>query len=721
MTTENEKPTPSIVFHADKPIQSVQEDRLGFSPIADNLATSILKMNADGGFVIGIEGPWGCGKSSILNLLCAKIKDEQNISIIKFSPWIIGDKDSMVSSLAEELSEAIKKTGQQNENLAKKMKKYGKAGIKKIAPWAALIPTYGENAKELSDLLSGSLTDLKDELTRALQAIKQTFVVIIDDLDRLEPEEALEITRLIRAVGDFPNVIYILCYDKEILSKSLETALHIKDGNAFLQKIVQASFSVPKPEEFDLRNWMNKECQLLYEEVTGKSLPDNLSSRLQEVCYTHGGKIETPREINLILNSLKLAYPPISEKVDFPDLCWLHLEKIKNDAFYRWIENYLNAFSVVVRGEGHLNGAGQAKMTQELLKHLQITDDIEKQSAMHTIINLSEHIPGIDYVWGDDKTLVMTKPTDEELSALERGHRLGSPSHYRLYFSFAQPAGTLDESELSAIINKANNKTLHADDFNKFIYAKRSQGGTMYSVLLDRLNRTPVEVFTSDGCVTLLQVIAESIDDARREEKDDEAHFKIGIGEIGNKLFQKLLPLIDQKTTFLQDFFTSGASVGWLVSSVIGNEIFAHGKSGLAKKGQPSLTTEELEGAIQIINERLTSTDRDKIESVPDALSFFYRWQQSGDDGAKNLKEWMDEISVTDAGFLELLEKCRGYVVSTNGNYRPLNERELTQLFGNSKEILDRVRNIACNLQNEPDLIKQAEELIEAHKMARDF
>lgn len=81
----------------------------------------------------------------------------------------------------------------------------------------------------------------------------------------------------------------------------------------------------------------------------------------------------------------------------------------------------------------------------------------------------------------------------------------------------------------------------------------------------------------------------------------------------------------------------------------------------------------------------------------------------------------MDEISVTDAGFLELLEKCRGYVVSTNGNYRPLNERELTQLFGNSKEILDRVRNIACNLQNEPDLIKQAEELIEAHKMARDF
>src|SRR5690606_9256902 len=113
-------------------------------------------------------------------------------------------------------------------------------------------------------------------------------------------------------------------------------------------------------------------------------------------------------------------------------------------------------FSVVVRGEGQLAENEQTKITQDLLQHLRIADGMKKESKMRIMMNLSDHIPGIDYRYGDDKTLVMNQPTPEELSALETGRRLGSPSHYRLYFSFAQPSGTLDEAELSTIINKAN-------------------------------------------------------------------------------------------------------------------------------------------------------------------------------------------------------------------------------------------------------------------------
>ncbi len=87
----------------------------------------------------------------------------------------------------------------------------------------------GKGIKAVGELVgktpaSPQLSDLKDKLARSLRELGHRFVVTIDDVDRLEPAEVIEILRLVRSVIDLPNVVYLLCYDSEILAHSIEKA-----------------------------------------------------------------------------------------------------------------------------------------------------------------------------------------------------------------------------------------------------------------------------------------------------------------------------------------------------------------------------------------------------------------------------------------------------------------------------------------------------------------
>jgi predicted KAP-like P-loop ATPase len=61
--------------HNDKPITEPSDDRFGINPFAKTLAASIRKINAPEGTVVALNGPWGSGKSSAVNLILHHLKD----------------------------------------------------------------------------------------------------------------------------------------------------------------------------------------------------------------------------------------------------------------------------------------------------------------------------------------------------------------------------------------------------------------------------------------------------------------------------------------------------------------------------------------------------------------------------------------------------------------------------------------------------------------------
>ncbi|PUG94930.1 P-loop NTPase fold protein, partial [Klebsiella quasipneumoniae] len=73
--------------------------------------------------------------------------------------------------------------------------------------------------------------------------------------------------RLVKSVADFPRFRYLLCYDKAVLSEAIRQGLGVTDGSLYLQKIVQISFGLPRPESFVLRREFRDAAAELYRMV----------------------------------------------------------------------------------------------------------------------------------------------------------------------------------------------------------------------------------------------------------------------------------------------------------------------------------------------------------------------------------------------------------------------------------------------------------------------
>lgn len=727
----------------DRPIESIEADRLGFADIAENLAKAVASNSAQRGFVIGIEGAWGSGKSSILNLLGIHLQKVDDITVLRFDPWIVGDRDSLVSSLIGDLATAIEETRNKKDgvvgkakagakDLASQLRSYGATtsrGLSRLAQLGAFAGVPGSDAVAKVLTTTGEILDGKTlaiplpkqraAIFRKLVKFNHRFVVMVDDLDRLEPAEAAEIMRLIRAVGDFPNVVYLLCYDHSVLSKSLQVALGVEDGSAFLRKVVQASFRIPKPEEFDLRRLLLAECHALFEAIRGEKLEDEeMRQRLAEVCDKEGSLVQTPRDIALVLNALRLVYPAVADKVDFADMCWLQVVRTLDDGLYRWAERYLAVFAAVAGGFGMVSQREREELANDLLKLLKDP----KGHSIGSTWRVSDIIPGVGRMFdANDKerqNQVLKNVGAPTLGLLEQRRRLGSPQHYRYYFSFSRPAGALDDAVFAGVISDVRNEIDIVPTLLALVNTQRPQGGTMYGVLLDRLHRTPLVTLDGAASRRLLFAIANTVDDAERKQPRGGTFGERDNWESARSLLHDVLeglPEID-RGQFIGSLFTTVSSLGWLMGSVIGKELFDHGRVGGPARAAPEdrlLTPQELDRAIDLMDARLQGVDSSRIIDAPALMAFLYRWKQAGREAS--MRRWTSAQMVEDDHFLLLLDRCRGWRMSNQVSY-PLMKKDIS-IFVEFEAMKQRLVRLANDEAAPPERRIKAAELVDAAEM----
>jgi energy-coupling factor transporter ATP-binding protein EcfA2 len=234
------------VLSADRPIDRLDADLLNRGPLVERLARWVREAPSDDGFVIGLTGPWGTGKTSILLLLETLLKPQT--TVVWFEPWLFSRADELVTRFFDELAAQVTrgvagKSKRKLRKLGKTVSNYGAA----LSPVASLV--IGDAGQLLSApkrveaLHSASASAIRRELRRELRSDPQRIVVLIDDIDRLEPHEVREVVRLVKLVADLPGVVHILSYQRSRVEKAL--GIHDEDGRAYLQKIVQASVAVP--------------------------------------------------------------------------------------------------------------------------------------------------------------------------------------------------------------------------------------------------------------------------------------------------------------------------------------------------------------------------------------------------------------------------------------------------------------------------------------------
>lgn len=99
----------------DAAVDNVREDRYGFSNIAENISRSILSLPQEASNVVVIEGAWGSGKTSLLNLILKNLVEykDGHTHVLHISPFLpqshLNVRDRIHCGSVPEFSREIRK------------------------------------------------------------------------------------------------------------------------------------------------------------------------------------------------------------------------------------------------------------------------------------------------------------------------------------------------------------------------------------------------------------------------------------------------------------------------------------------------------------------------------------------------------------------------------------------------------------------------------------
>lgn len=194
---------------------------------------------------------------------------------------------------------------------------------------------YGNNEpKSIEEKLIKLSEALKQDSPEALKQRRVTkFLIIIDDLDRLYPNEVLAIFRIIKSVGFLPNIMFLLAFDKGIVDKTI-AKYYPEDHKIFLQKFIQIYVDIP-PNDISLfedfkdslmEKIPNEACNdnILY--LGMRSVPELkhivLLKEAFDLC------VYTFRDVNRLSSSVSEKWLLCQEYIDIYDLILLELLKM---------------------------------------------------------------------------------------------------------------------------------------------------------------------------------------------------------------------------------------------------------------------------------------------------------------------------------------------------------------------------------------------------------
>lgn len=111
----------SILKNLDKALVDSKDDLLNRGSFVRTLADTLITPRLDRsrqkilghqatGLVIGVTGPWGSGKSSVLNLTAAYLSKKKNVVAVVFNPWIYEGRNSLLDSFFAEVNSALEKS-----------------------------------------------------------------------------------------------------------------------------------------------------------------------------------------------------------------------------------------------------------------------------------------------------------------------------------------------------------------------------------------------------------------------------------------------------------------------------------------------------------------------------------------------------------------------------------------------------------------------------------
>ena len=304
----------------DKPIENNSEDKLKMSRYG-NVLSNFIKAS-DTPLTVGLQGEWGTGKTSMLYMLLEHFKSE-NIA----TSWVNTWEYSMFRSPGE-TTPAILKGMLTNLKLSCEsegkwtIEEKSKDSVKKVFKFLGNVANQvisnqtgvdikGATVNEDASREQAEIAEIKKEIALIITKLiedpnneYQKVVFLVDDLDRIPPEQAVEVLESLKNLFDVPNCVFVLAIDYDVVVKGLEskfgkkTEENEREFRSFFDKIIQVPFSMPTGT-YDMGNLLSEKLISLNIEI-----PEDLIDTYSNVVkYTIG---YNPRSLKRYINSFSL-------------------------------------------------------------------------------------------------------------------------------------------------------------------------------------------------------------------------------------------------------------------------------------------------------------------------------------------------------------------------------------------------------------------------------
>ncbi len=221
----------------DRPISRPGDDLLDRMPLARALALQAVTQPHNEGFVMGVSGPWGSGKTSVLNLMTNAIEARSAAHVLRFDPWMFSSSEELVMRFLREMAKQMIQEPRL-KGVADQIASYAEVlaplAVLAPGPWLAPVIAASGRARGLwyRRKKTPSALEQRDRVREAL--LELTSGSLSSSMTSIGyKSRARDVVRLVKLVGDFPNTTYVLAYDQRRIAAALGDTEH--EGNEFLE------------------------------------------------------------------------------------------------------------------------------------------------------------------------------------------------------------------------------------------------------------------------------------------------------------------------------------------------------------------------------------------------------------------------------------------------------------------------------------------------------
>jgi energy-coupling factor transporter ATP-binding protein EcfA2 len=255
-------------------------DLLGFVDVARPIASAIRRERLNP-VSVGLVGPWGSGKSTVLNLVANALEGDEKVIVVLTSPWAYDPNLDVKATLIGDVLEAIRARADQEGGTAATIKgrlselagkvRWSKAFALaaktaitvQVPDWDAIEGLFKLDGDGAGSERDPTLSGFKEEFEKVLGDFTtvERVVVLVDDLDRCLPEAVIATLEAIKLFLSVPKMSFVIAYDRAPVVEAVRTRYEkAKDGDAmaeqYLEKIIQVPVGVPQLGEDEVTTYL---------------------------------------------------------------------------------------------------------------------------------------------------------------------------------------------------------------------------------------------------------------------------------------------------------------------------------------------------------------------------------------------------------------------------------------------------------------------------------